>query len=77
MGKIIFMIDDRLLRQLKQKAAAEGRTLQDVANELLRRGLSTPRASGFSLNLRGWAAQQLPGVDITDRDTLFDLMNGR
>ena len=72
------MIDDPLMRLLKKKAAEEGRTLQEVANEALRRGLvRTPVPTGFKLKLKGWEAAEQPGVDILDRDKLFDLMNGR
>jgi len=73
------MIEDRLLRELKRKAAEEGRTLQAVANNLLRRALAMPerRRNGFKLNLKGWEAREQPGVDLLDRDKLFDLMDGR
>ena len=36
------MIEDKLLRELKKKAAEQGRTLQAVANDLLRRALAIP-----------------------------------
>jgi hypothetical protein len=72
------MIDDPLLRQLKRKAAEEGRTLQEVANEALRRGLAQRSGpSGYRLRLQGWKGVEQPGVDILDRDKLFDLMDGR
>ncbi len=71
------MIDEQVLRQLRRKAAAEGRTLQDVANEALRRGLAERPPTGFTLKLHGWETSQQPGVDVTDRDKLFDLMDGR
>jgi plasmid stability protein len=71
------MIDDQIFRRLKQKAAAEGRTLQEVVNEALRRALAERSERTYTLSLRGWAATQQPGVDITDRDKLFDLMDGR
>lgn len=73
------MIEDRLLRELKKKAAAQGQTLQAVANDLLRRALAMPerRRNGFKLNLQGWEAREQPGVDLLDRDKLFDLMDGR
>lgn len=77
MKRTTLKIEDRLLRRLKQKAAAEGRTLQDLANELLRRGLATADRTPYSLVLKGWEAELQPGVDIRDRDALFDLMNGR
>lgn len=73
------MIEDRLLRELKKKAAAQGQTLQAVANDLLRRALAMPerKQNGFKLNLQGWEAREQPGVDLLDRDKLFDLMDGR
>lgn len=71
------MIDDAVLRQIKKKAAAEGRTLQDVANDLLRQALHGRARGQFSLQLRGWEAKEQPGVDLLDRDKLFDLMDGR
>ena len=47
------MIEDSLLRAIQQKAAAEGRTVQAVANELLRQALG---AGGIeSLPLACWA----------------------
>ena len=68
------MIDEPLLRQLKKKAAEEGRTLQEVANEALRRGLAQRSSpSVYRLRLR----VEQPGVDVLDRDKLFDLMDGR
>jgi hypothetical protein len=70
-------IDPRVLRELKKRAADEGRTLQAVANDLLKQGLHTQPATPFALRLRGWAAEPQPGVDILDRDSLFDAMNGR
>jgi len=49
-----------------------------VANEALRRGLAK-RAdrTGYRLKLQGWKAAEQPGVDVLDRDKLFDLMDGR
>jgi len=77
MKRTTLKIDERLLRRLKQKAAAEGTTLQDVANQLLRQALARPERSPYTLAMEGWQADPLPGVDILDRDALFDLMNRR
>ena len=68
-------IEDGLLRRLKEKAAREGKTLQETANDLLRQGLAArPQSGNYRLELRGWEAQALPGVDLLDRKQLFDLM---
>jgi plasmid stability protein len=75
MPRTTLAIEDHLLRSLKEKAAREGRTLQDVANDLLRQGIARPDVrSSYRLELEGWEASELPGVDILDRDKLFDLM---
>jgi plasmid stability protein len=71
-------IDDDLLKRMKERAAHEGRTLQGVANDLLRQALVQQRQSSKpKLVLRGWKASEQPGVDLFDRDKLFDLMDGR
>ena len=77
MARTTIDIDDRLLRQLKAKAASEGRTLQAVVNEHLKRASAAPTGPPYRLQLEGWRAEPRPGVDLFDRDTLFDLMDGR
>jgi hypothetical protein len=70
-------IDDDLLRQLKENAASQGKTLGAVVSDLLRHALDRQsQQQPYKLELEGWEARQLPGVDILDRDKLFDLMNG-
>jgi len=64
-------IDDDLLRAMKECAAREGRTLQDVANEVLRQALTQPPRRRITLALRGWKATERPGVDLLDRDKVF------
>lgn len=77
MKRTTLKIDEVVLRRLKQEAAAQGRTLQDLANQLLRRALAAREREPFTLALTGWEAAEQPGVDILDRDKLFDVMNGR
>lgn len=76
MRRTTLTIDDHLLLQLKKKAAGEGRTLQAVTNDLLRQALVSPPRKPYRLRLRGWKAAELPGVNILDRQMLFDLMDG-
>lgn len=59
-----------------QRAAA-GRTLQALANNVLKRSLHTPVREPFALTLQGWAADLQPGVDLFDRNALFDVQSGR
>jgi len=77
MARTTLTIDDQLLRELKRRAAEEGRTLQAVTNDLLRASLRSVPQEPYQLQLRGWKAAEMPGVDLLDRDALFDLMDGR
>ena len=71
-------VDDDLLRLLKRRAAEVRGTLQSVVNDLLRQALSRPPARAkYEFHIQGWRAELQPGVDIADRDRLFDLMEGR
>jgi hypothetical protein len=72
----VIAIDDDLVNRLKEKSEKESRPLPAVANELLRQALAdTPVREPIKLHLRGWKANEQPGVDLLDRDKLFDLMD--
>jgi plasmid stability protein len=75
MARTTLVLDDQIVRQIKKKAAEEGRTFQAVANELLRQALAQPRRQPYRLNLQGWKGELLPAVDICDRNTLFDILD--
>ena len=78
MKRTTLTLDEDLLKTLKASAGRRGITLASLVNELLRQALATQaRRQGYALKLEGWDAQLQPGVDILDRDKLFDLMNGR
>jgi plasmid stability protein len=78
MKRTTLTLDESLLRSLKARAARQGKTLGALVNELLRQSLATgSRRTDYTLELHGWRADARPGVDILDRDSLFDLMNGR
>jgi Ribbon-helix-helix protein, copG family len=78
MKRTTLALDDDLLRRLKADAADRGITLAALVNETLRQAI-LPRAprKRFKLKLQGWQAELQPGVDILDRDQLFDLTTGR
>lgn len=71
-------ISDELFRRAKKRAADEGTTLREVVDLALRSYLSrhTKRTS-FRLQWRTERGRLLPGVNLDDRDALFDLMDGR
>lgn len=71
-------LSDDLLRRAKKRAADEGVPLRDLVEDALRRYLSGPQKRG-AYKLR-WGTERgrlQPGVNLDDRDALFDLMDGR
>lgn len=72
-------VDSSLLRAAKRRAAETGRTLTAVLEEALRRYLEPSRKPGgryryVPLTKRG---RVVPGVDLADRDALYERMEGR
>ena len=72
-------VEDRLLRDAKRRAVQDGRTLTAVIEAALRQYLApTPRArTPFRLHLLTKKGSLLSGVDLADRDSLYDRMEGR
>jgi hypothetical protein len=71
-------LSDELLRQAKKKAADEGIPLRDVLEAALRSYLAKrPKRAGYKLRWKTERGRLLPGVNLDDRDALFDLMDGR
>ncbi len=77
MTRTTLALDDTLLRSLKERAAREGRPLHALTNDLLRLALAVEKSSSFRLELSGWEAQEQPGVNVFDRDQLFDLLGSQ
>jgi hypothetical protein len=69
-------IDDRLYRQVKARAAEQGRTVGDLIEDAVRE-LVRPRPRSAeplpSLPVFGGSGT-LPGVDLSDNAALLDLM---
>ena len=77
MGRTTVTIDEPLLRRLKATAAEQGITLTALVNSLLKQALAGRTSSGrYELKLKGWKSELQPGVDLCDRDKLFDLLDG-
>ena len=71
-------LSDELLRQAKRRAADDGVPLREVIEAALRRYLAgEKRRSGYRLQWRPEKGRVQPGVNLDDRDALFDLMDGR
>ncbi len=68
-------LNDEVFRAAKRRAAEERRTLRDVVEAALRIYLGKPRNEGGRYKLR-WRPEHgrlLPGVQLEDRDALWDL----
>ena len=71
-------LNDELLRAAKRRAAQEGRTLRAVLETALRAYLGRAVGrGGYRLRWRPERGRVQPGVQLEDRDALWDLMEGR
>jgi hypothetical protein len=72
-------LDDHLFRRLKQTAARRGTTLRELVNEYLRKALARPeKPTKYRFRWKTDPPGRIqPGVRLNDRDSLFDLMDGR
>jgi putative antitoxin of VapBC-like toxin-antitoxin system len=72
-------LDDQLVRMAKKRAVEEGKTLTALIQEALRHHLSPPPVTRrrFRLRLLTRKGRLVPGVNIADRDRLYEIMEGR
>jgi Arc/MetJ family transcription regulator len=73
-------LDDELMRQTKQRAIERSLTLTALIEEALREHLRKAgerHAAGWRLRLVTAAGPTRPGVDLDDRDSLYERMEGR
>lgn len=77
--KTTLNFDDRLLREAKQRAAAEGESLTRLIEKALRSYLRPParRRKRFRLELVTKKGKPVAGIDWDDRDSLYERMEGR
>jgi Arc/MetJ family transcription regulator len=75
--KTTLNLDDRLLREAKKRAADRGTTLTRVVEDALRDALQERTPTGFKLTLTTVRGTRPPAVDVSDRDALYDFMEGR
>ena len=76
--KTTLNIDDTVMQRLREEAARQGRTMSELVEAGLRRVLAASPQPGEE------ALPELPGwhsggarVDIADRSTLYEVMEGR
>ncbi len=72
-------LDDELLAKARSRASERGTTLTAIVEEALAAALAPTPARGkrFRLAWKTHRGRLLPGVDVADRDSLFDVMDGR
>jgi hypothetical protein len=72
-------LDDKLLEAARRRAADQGTTLTAFVEKALASALAPrPRgAAGYRLRWKVHHGRLRPGIDIADRDSLFDAMDGR
>ncbi len=72
-------IDDRLLALAKKQAVEKGTSLRKVIESALRRALLQPEKgpARFRLEWKTVRGKRAPRVDISDRDALYERMEGR
>jgi Arc/MetJ family transcription regulator len=72
-------IDDRLLALAKRRALEMRTSLRKVIESALRRALmeSGKTPARFRLDWKTVRGNRIPGVDISDRDALYERMEGR
>ena len=72
-------MDEEIFRLLKEQAVKQGKTMSEILEEALRQVL-LPRkkqAPAFKLRWRTVPGGLVPGVDIADRDSLYERMESR
>jgi hypothetical protein len=69
-------IPDPLFRMAKARAAQEGVPLREVVLLALRTHLGTDRPARYRFRWRAEHGRLLPGVDVNDRHSLYDLLEG-
>ncbi|MFN9368921.1 MAG: type II toxin-antitoxin system VapB family antitoxin [Planctomycetia bacterium] len=72
-------IDDRLLSAARRRAAEKGSTLTAFVEHALAAALARRPCSDapYRLAWKTHRGRTLPGVDVSDRDRLFERMEGR
>ena len=74
--KTTLNIDDGVMKRLREKAARQGKTLSEMVEAALRRSLDEPRETGQVKPLPSFDGGGAL-VDVSDRESLYQAMEGR
>ena len=71
-----FIIDDDLMRRVKEKAARSGKTITAIVEEALTKDIAgdSIERKNFTLHWNPVDGPPLPGIDLSDRDALYEMM---
>lgn len=75
--KTTLVIDDEVMRRLRERAAREGRTISELVEAALRRLLQAPQRTEAPLPELSSFDGGRPRVDVPDREALYRAMEGR
>ena len=75
--KTTLVIDDRVMRRVKQEAARQGRSMSELVESALRLLLEAPKKAPHKLPPLPVFDGGKPLVDLADRDALYQAMEGR
>ena len=78
MKRTTIVFDDDVMESLKMRSALEGTSMKELVNRYLRDVFSgKKRRSSFKFEWKTYKGKLQPGVSLEDRDTLFEIMEGR
>jgi hypothetical protein len=67
-------LSDELYRRVKKRAADDGASIKAIVEKALRLYLGGPAKSEYRFRWHPDSGTLLPGVDLDDRDSLFNAM---
>jgi hypothetical protein len=70
-------IEDDLMKRVKQRARETGCTITEIVEDALRSAVAgkAPNTARFSLTWTPVSGRALPGIDLADRDSLYEAMD--
>ena len=78
MKRTTIVLEDDVLALLKKKAAEENVSMKQLVNRSIRESFSAKkRRTSYKLEWNTYRGKLQPGVSLEDRDTLFEIMEGR
>jgi hypothetical protein len=72
-------IQDDLMQRVKKRAAETGTTINELVEQALRAAVAgqAPRSNRYTFVGKPVPGRTLPGIDLADRDSLYEVMKRR